>query len=91
MYKVSEVVRSTHGQDGGVVFDIRSGRILRLNPVGSVIFQRLERGQAESQIVEEISHDFNICQTAVQKDISEFLQSLEQLGLVYRNSCGRPL
>lgn len=86
MYKISDAVRSAHGQDGAVLFDLRTGRMLRLNSVGSMIFQRLEEGRAQSQIVEEISRDFNVCPTTVQKDVIEFLRSLEQLKLIHCDS-----
>jgi len=91
MYKISDAVRSAHGQDGAVLFDLRTGRMLRLNSVGSMIFQRLEKGRAQSQIVEEISRDFNICPTTVQKDVIEFLRSLEQLNLIGCDSAERTL
>ena len=47
-----------------------------------MIFQRLEKGRAQSEIVEDISRDFNVCATTVQKDVIEFLRSLEQLELI---------
>ncbi len=91
MYKISDAVRSAHGRDGAVLFDLRTGRMLRLNSVGSMIFQLLEKGRAQSEIVEEISRDFNVCATTVQKDVIEFLRSLEQLNLIGCDSGERTL
>jgi hypothetical protein len=86
MYRVSATVRSTQGQDGTVLLDISQGQILRLNFTGSLIFQRLQRGETEAQITQGISHDFGACHQRVQTDVREFLNSLEQKGLVYRNT-----
>lgn len=86
MFRVSETLRITHGQDGSVVLDIRHGRMLRLNTTGSLIFKRLQEGQTESQIIDEISQEFCICYEIVQTDVSEFLKSLEQPGFVHNNT-----
>ena len=34
MYKLSSTVRTTHGQDGAVVLDIRKGQMFNLNETG---------------------------------------------------------
>ncbi len=55
MYEVSAGVRSTRNEDGGIVLDIDQGKIFRLNGIGALIFERLERRQTRTQIIEEIS------------------------------------
>ena len=42
MYTVSEAIRSTHGEDGAIVLDIRQGQMFNLNFVGSRILELLE-------------------------------------------------
>jgi Coenzyme PQQ synthesis protein D (PqqD) len=83
MYRVSETVRTTHGQDGAIMLDIQQGQILHLNPTGSLIFMRLQQGESESQISDEIIHQFRIQPEIVHEDLIEFLQSLERRGLIH--------
>lgn len=82
MYRVSETVRTTYGQDGAVVLDIHQGRILRLNVTGSFIFECLQRGETELQIADGISRRFSIPRERAQADIGGFLKSMEHEGLV---------
>lgn len=86
MYKVSNTVLSTHNDDGGIIMDIENDRLLRLNRTGSAIFQRVEGAQTELQIVESLSRDFHVCGEIIQKDVANFLRSLEEQGLIYRNA-----
>ena len=83
MYKISETVRATHGQDGAVILDIRQGRVLRVNVTGSFILQCVQRGETESQIADGISQRFCISREVAQADVGEFLNSMELEGLVY--------
>lgn len=83
MYRVSDTVRITHGQDGAVVLDIQQGRLLRFNATGSFILEGLQRGNTESQIVDGISQHFCISRDVAQEDVTEFLRSVEQEGLVH--------
>ena len=59
MHRVSDGVRSTHGQDGAIVLDVQQGQMFNLNPVGSRILELLETGSADSDIVNVISREFN--------------------------------
>lgn len=78
MHRVSESIRSTHGQDGAVVLDIRHGQMFNLNPVGSRILQLLETGSAESAIVEHISREFEVPSRVAEADMREFLATLQR-------------
>jgi hypothetical protein len=78
MYRVVETVRSTHGQDGAVVLDIRQGQMFNLNPVGSRILELLEKGATESAIVADISQNFGVSREVVEPDVREFIDSLTQ-------------
>jgi hypothetical protein len=84
MYRVSDTVRSTHNEDGGIVLDIQKGHLLRLNHTGSAIFQQVEGAQTELQIIEGISQNFHLSHEVARKDVTHFLQSLEAQGLIYR-------
>lgn len=82
MYRVSEGVRSTHGQDGAIVLDIRQGQMFNLNCVGSRILELLESGSQEPDIVNVISHEFNAARGEVENDVREFIEALRKHKLV---------
>jgi hypothetical protein len=82
VYEVSKGVRSTRNEDGGLVLDINQGKVFGLNRIGALIFDRLRSGQTRSQIIAEISRDFEIPAETVQADLIQFLESLQGQGLV---------
>jgi hypothetical protein len=82
MYRVSQGVRSTHGQDGAIVLDVQQGQMFNLNRVGSRILELLESGAEELDIVNVISHEFNNSREVVEKDVHEFIESLRKHKLV---------
>jgi hypothetical protein len=82
MYRVSDGVRSTHGQDGAIVLDVQQGQMFNLNRVGSRILELLESGSAESDIVNVISQEFNSSREVVENDVREFIASLRKHKLV---------
>jgi len=82
MYRVSDGVRSTHGQDGAIVLDVQQGQMFNLNLVGSRILELLEKGSAEPDIVNVISREFNASREAVESDVREFIESLQKHKLV---------
>jgi hypothetical protein len=86
MYRVVEDVRSTHGQDGAIVLDIRQGQMFNINLVGSQILELLETGATESAIVEEITQKFEVSRDIAESDVREFIASLTQHHLVVEDS-----
>ena len=84
MHKVSEAVRSTHGQDGAIVLDVQQGQMFNLNLVGSRILELLECGSSESQIVDTVSREFNADAEVVKNDVREFLETLKTYKLLKR-------
>jgi hypothetical protein len=82
MYRVSEGVRSTHGQDGAIVLDVQQSQMFNLNRVGSRILELLESGSAEPDIVNVISEEFNSSREVVENDVREFIESLRKHKLV---------
>jgi len=82
MYRVSDTVRSTHGQDGAIVLDIRLGQMFNLNFVGSRILELLKQGFTESAMVEEISQEFHVGRDTAENDVREFIDALKQHDLV---------
>jgi hypothetical protein len=82
MYRVSESVRSAHGQDGAIVLDIRQGQMFNLNFVGSRILELLQGGSAQPQIVDQIVREFGIDCGRAEHDVQEFLKTLKKNRLV---------
>jgi Coenzyme PQQ synthesis protein D (PqqD) len=81
-YEVSAGIRTTRNEDGGLVLNIKRGKIYRLNGTGALIFEQLTGGQTRSQIIANISREFEIPTEAVEADIVQFLASLQSQGLV---------
>ena len=82
MYRVSDTVRSTHGQDGAIVLDIRQGQMFNLNFVGSRILQLLKKGFTERAIVDEVSQEFHVEHGVAENDVREFIGALKERELV---------
>lgn len=78
MLKISEAIRSTSDADGTILLDIRHGRILGLNRMGSAVFQKLERGLTPAEIAGEISREFPVNSEQVRADVLAFIESLEK-------------
>jgi hypothetical protein len=78
MYKLSGALRSTHGQDGAIVLDIRHGRMFRVNRVGSRILELLKAGSAEAAIVDQLSVEFDVRRDVAAGDVREFLEELKE-------------
>jgi hypothetical protein len=86
--KVTEGVRCTQNQDGGIVLDTRRGQMFRLNLVGSRILALVEAGKDEPRIVEEISREFGAERETANVDVHEFIDALEKHHLIERRNSG---
>lgn len=82
MYRVSDTVRSTHGQDGAIVLDIRQGQMFNLNFVGSRILELLKNGSVEPDIVDEIIREFGVSRHLAENDVQSFLDTLRKYRLI---------
>jgi hypothetical protein len=82
MHKVSDGVRSTHGQDGAIVLDVQQGQMFNLNFVGSRILELLKSGTSEAEIVDGISREFDISRDLAETDVREFIETLKEHRLV---------
>jgi len=83
MYRVSEGVRSTHGQDGAIVLDVQQGQMFNLNRVGSRILELLEDRGELADIVKMISHEFNLSLEMAEKEVGEFVEVLKKHKLLF--------
>ena len=82
MHKVSDGVRSTHGQDGAIVLDVQQGQMFNLNFVGSRILELLKSGMPETEIVDGISREFQVSRDLAESDVREFIETLKENQLI---------
>src|SRR5690348_8825114 len=78
MLVVSDTVRRTRTPDGGMLLDVRRGRILCLNVIGSKILDLIEGGGDEEHIVEALKAEYDMPIDTVRADVRDFLQTLVQ-------------
>jgi len=82
MTLLASSIRRVSDTDGSILLDLRRGTMFRLNPLGSQILDRLERGESLPHIAEQISTQFAMAPDEVQSDVKEFLSSLELHGVL---------
>jgi hypothetical protein len=84
MMRLSENLRSVTNPDGGVILDLRRGKLFRLNPTGATILELLVRGYEEERITAEIGERYGVAPALVSTDVRGFLNSLASNGLLLR-------
>ena len=78
MFQISDTVRRTKTEDGGVLLDIHHGRIYCLNVVGSRIVDLLEQGLDTVQIAAELSDAYAMDIETVRNDVLDFIRTLQE-------------
>jgi Coenzyme PQQ synthesis protein D (PqqD) len=82
MFRVSEYVRKTSSKEGGIVLDVKHGHMFALNFVGSKILELLEQQIPPTIIVQEIAQIFGVSAEIADRDVREFLETLESHRLI---------
>jgi hypothetical protein len=82
VFRISKAIRSTKTTDGTVLLDIHHNCILSMNVVGTTIFELMERGCEERQIIEEISRTYGVPMEVTAADLREFAESLVKCGVL---------
>jgi len=75
------MVRSLKITEDGFVFDNATGDSYTLNSCGRVVLQKVMEGQTRHQIVHWFCDQYGLSQSAIDRDITDFLQQLQGLGL----------
>lgn len=86
MFRVSVHVRRTSSKDGGVVLDMRHGQMFGLNVVGSRILELLAEQRTPEQIAQEIASSFGVSAETADRDVRDFLSTLEKHHLIELHS-----
>jgi hypothetical protein len=82
MFTISGAIRSASTPDGAVLLDVRQGRILSLNSMGSRVFEMLRGGLDENQIAGEISKDFGVDADYARTDVLDFIRTLQEHNVI---------
>lgn len=83
--KVANHVRAMVSSEGAVLRHMRQGGTFSLNPVGAKIWEFVQQGIPTDQIVARISQQFSVPREQVEKDVADFLRSLEAHRLIQPN------
>lgn len=78
MFRLAETIRRTKTDQGGILLDVRQGRMYCLNPLGSTIVELLERGLDETTIAAQISNTYAVPIATVHSDICSFIDDLKK-------------
>jgi hypothetical protein len=86
MTRLPENVRTVTNSDGGVILDLKRGKIFRLNPTGATVLELLARGYEDAQITAEISVRCETPSDVVGTDVQAFLALLASNELLLRGN-----
>jgi hypothetical protein len=90
VFRVASDVRIASDQDGAVVVDLRSGKYLALNPIGSAVLLGMQGGKSLDAIASELSAQCKVPLDRVTADAERFFAQLLSARLIERASGGRP-
>ncbi|HZU45112.1 MAG TPA: PqqD family protein [Terriglobales bacterium] len=82
MFTISESVRITKSQDGGILLDLKRGLLFSLNPAGTRILDLLRQKHSAAFVAARISQEFGAPEELVREDLDKFLSVLRKQGLL---------
>ncbi len=77
-------LRTIVNEDGAAVLDTERGTISTLNTTGAYVWQALERGEREEDIVEGLTRDTGTPREVIRQDVSDFIAALRQNKMLSR-------
>lgn len=80
--EVSEAVIAAELDDESVLLNVETGMYFGLDPVGTRIWQLLEGGSTQSEILDTLLNEYDVEPDRVGTDVEVFLDILEAKGLV---------
>lgn len=69
-------------EDEAFVLDVERRRVHRFNPVGALIWQELDQGKSEAEIVETVMDLYDVDRQTVEKDVKNFIEKIIEAGLL---------
>lgn len=82
MYRIKDEVRILLTEHGGVVLDIQQGQMLQVNSVAAQILDGLNRGMGVEGVVASLMQTYGVGQETAQRDVCEFMESLQRYRLL---------
>ena len=84
MIRLTETLRTISRLDGGVILDLRGGRIFHLNASAAAILDLLVHHHdcTEEHCASELIRRFGIDRSSALADVQAFLESLSNNGLI---------
>ncbi len=90
-WAISPYVRSTFGEDGAILLDIKKGACCSLNAVVARIWAAIESSQAGmifQEILDGLQSHFNVPRREIEAEIAEYLRQLEEMDLIQSTKGG---
>jgi hypothetical protein len=81
-FRISEHVRWTLSETGGILMDRQSGHFYSVSPVGIEAIERISRGEDMSVVIEAISGKYQVTKETVSQDLENFFQNLRTRKLI---------
>lgn len=75
-------LRSTVNHDGAAILDTKQGTITTLNPTGAYIWQALEQGRCEVEIVRSLASETGESVNSIARDVTDFVIALRKQSLI---------
>jgi hypothetical protein len=77
-------LRTIVNEDGAAVLDTERGTISTLNTTGAYVWQALERGEGEEDIVEALARETGTPREVIRQDVSDFIAALQENKMLSR-------
>lgn len=77
MDSIDSSIRFISDHDGAVLLDIERDQFFSLNPMGSLIWRRLEEGAPLDRIKAAIAEETGMDLSVVESDVDEFIAELK--------------
>lgn len=72
-------------EEEAILLDLEEGEVLRLNPVGTEIWNAIDGTRSEAEIVAHICHTFEVTHWTASRDVHRFLKQLLRHELVVKD------
>ena len=90
MLQLSKNVRTVIDPDGAILLDLLEGKMLRCNRTGATILELLLRRYDQDEITAEFRRRYQLSPDSAEADVRAFLMSLQNQGLLRRETDRRP-
>jgi hypothetical protein len=82
-WRLKQEVQLARDSGGTILFDVQSGQLYSITPIGSVIVDRLLAGQQLDAVIDELEKAYGQPRARIESDAQGFLQDLARKGLCH--------